>query len=269
MNEIHHGIELDYDALRRKNVLIATPMHRGVCTGAYTASLVKLTCAMAKIGIPFAYLPCEGDALITRARNRIATQFLAGKWEQLLLLDGDIEFNSGDMLTMMAANKELIGAAYPLKRLNWEKVEKLGLASASVLEKVASSDFVVNYLDTEFGVNYLCRVAEIGTGCMLIDRAVFEHMISNIGGQIGCKPMADDPSYEGYIWSFFDCGRDEDGYYQPEDYTFCRRWRKLGGDIWLCPWITLGHVGTVKFVGSAKYAFLEGGKFNAKLVGVK
>lgn len=257
MNEVVHGVELDREKLRQKKILIATPMYRGVCTGAYTASLVQLVCVLQAWGIPFEYLPCEGDALVPRARNRIATQFLSGDYTHLLFLDGDVEYKSGDMITMLAHNKELICAAYPLKRMNWKKVEQAFGASAEQLEKIASSDFVVNYLGTDFDINFACRVAEMGTGCMLIDRAVFEHMINNMAGQIACKPMADDPSYEGYIWSFFDAGRDEDGYYQPEDYTFCRRWRKLGGDIWLCPWITLGHIGPVKFVGSAKYAFLE------------
>jgi hypothetical protein len=263
-------VDYNQEALGKKNVMIATPMHRGVCHGAYTSSLVRLVCIFQQLGIEFTYLPCEGDALVPRARNRIATQFLNSKCTHLLFLDGDIEFMSGDIIVMLSHECEIICAAYPLKRLNWEKVVKAAEAvttiTAKEMEQVACSDFVVNYLDKDFDINRVCRVAEMGTGCMLIARSVFEDMIRCIGGQLGCKPMVDDPSYEGYIWSFFDCGRDEDGYYQPEDYMFCQRWRKLGGSIWLCPWIKLTHVGEMKFTGNIKYAFLEGGKFNVKKV---
>ena len=34
-----------------------------------------------------------------------------------------------------------------------------------------------------------------------------------------------------------------------EDYTFCRRWQKLGGQIWFDPKVVLGHVGSYKFTG--------------------
>ncbi len=68
--------------------------------------------------------------------------------------------------------------------------------------------------------------------------------------------------YKGFGWMFFESGRDGEGYYQPEDYAFCKRWIKLGGDVWVCPWMTLTHRGTMNFTGNIKYQFLEGGQFN-------
>jgi len=34
-----------------------------------------------------------------------------------------------------------------------------------------------------------------------------------------------------------------------EDYMFCQLWRKLGGQIWLCPWMKTDHIGTYHFKG--------------------
>jgi hypothetical protein len=37
-----------------------------------------------------------------------------------------------------------------------------------------------------------------------------------------------------------------------EDYTFCRRWQQIGGDIWLDPRVALNHVGHYTFRGNVR-----------------
>ena len=59
-----------------------------------------------------------------------------------------------------------------------------------------------------------------------------------------------DPKFNKYCYSFFDTLHDpDDNRYLSEDYTFCRRWQKLGGEIWLDPNTHLNHVGTYTFEG--------------------
>lgn len=38
--------------------------------------------------------------------------------------------------------------------------------------------------------------------------------------------------------------------YLSEDYSFCQNWRKIGGKIWLCPWMKTQHIGTYAFTGN-------------------
>jgi hypothetical protein len=38
--------------------------------------------------------------------------------------------------------------------------------------------------------------------------------------------------------------------YLSEDYMFCQWARKAGLKIWLCPWVTLSHVGSFVYGGS-------------------
>jgi hypothetical protein len=38
--------------------------------------------------------------------------------------------------------------------------------------------------------------------------------------------------------------------YLSEDYMFCQWWRKIGGEIWLCPWVKTDHIGTYHFKGN-------------------
>lgn len=260
-----HGVTLDKDKLQKMSLLIATPMFGGNCTGVYAGSLLKLGCGLQTWGIPFSYLYHENDSLITRARNKIVMEFLNSEATYLLLLDGDIGFEAGNIIVMLAHDKKVIGAPYPRKRINWEKVKNAAsYATVEELEKIASSDYVLNYQTKDFDHNKAQSVPEIGTGCLLLHRSVFDDMIDFYGERICYRPMFGELSYKGFGWSFFDCGKDESGYYQPEDYTFCQRWKKMGGEIWMCPWMTLTHRGQMNFTGNMKYQFLEGGKFNVE-----
>ena len=69
-------------------------------------------------------------------------------------------------------------------------------------------------------------------------------------------------NFKGYrdIHAFFDTVIDSKAYlgdisdnserYLSEDYFFCQFVRKLGYQIFLCPWMKLGHMGTYVFSGS-------------------
>ena len=54
-----------------------------------------------------------------------------------------------------------------------------------------------------------------------------------------------------FIHAFFDALIDPDSKrYLSEDYMFCQWARKIGIEIYLCPWMKLKHVGTYIFGGS-------------------
>lgn len=264
-----HGVELDKSALQGKSLFIATPMFKGECAGIYAASLLKLGCALQEWGIPFEFAYRDGDALVTRARNALCVEFLNSTRTHMLCWDADIAQEAGDVLVMLALDKAVVAAPYPTKRINWEKianvVSKVAHATAKDLSRLGSSDFAVDYPAKEFNPDAPLSVPHAAGGSMLVARHVFEDFIRRYGVEkIGGRPRDDESSYLGHTWEFFACDRDEDGYIQPEDYSFCRRWRNLGGEIWLCPWMTLTHRGPMNFSGSMKYAFLEGGRFNLK-----
>jgi hypothetical protein len=63
-----------------------------------------------------------------------------------------------------------------------------------------------------------------------------------------------------YIHAYFDTVIDPDSHrYLSEDYMFCQWWRKIGGEIWLCPWMQTQHIGTYPFSGNLpKIAELTG-----------
>ena len=53
------------------------------------------------------------------------------------------------------------------------------------------------------------------------------------------------------LFALFDCIIDpETGTYLSEDYSFCLRWRRIGGEIWLDAASKLTHWGPYEFVGN-------------------
>jgi hypothetical protein len=58
-------------------------------------------------------------------------------------------------------------------------------------------------------------------------------------------------SLKDHFYAMFDTSIDPvDRRYLSEDYTFCRRWQEIGGDIWLDPSISLNHYGHFCFQGN-------------------
>jgi len=59
------------------------------------------------------------------------------------------------------------------------------------------------------------------------------------------------------LYSLFDTSHDkgDNNNYLSEDYTFCRRWQKIGGKIWLDSTIKLNHVGRKIYKGDASLIF--------------
>ena len=52
-----------------------------------------------------------------------------------------------------------------------------------------------------------------------------------------------------YAYALFDCGV-EDGHYFSEDWLFCKRWSKMGGNIFVDVSINLIHTGIEDYKGS-------------------
>jgi hypothetical protein len=62
----------------------------------------------------------------------------------------------------------------------------------------------------------------------------------------------DDPRTAAqHRYALFDCMIEpESGAYLSEDFTFCRRWTALGGEIWVDGESRLTHTGTIPFQGN-------------------
>lgn len=246
----------------KPHLLVATPCYGGQVTSLYTLSLLGLQRACAEIGVGLTFSLIGGDSLITRARNLAVQQFLAHKEAtHLLFIDADIGFSPEQALALLAADKEICGAIYPLKRIDWERIRAQAKAGKDNLA-ATTLNYVVDLKEGEPSppAEAFFRVKYLGTGFMLIRREVFARMAERYPEtkfrkiHLGLNIEGKDAEAH----AFFDCMIDpESSEYLSEDYTFCKRWTAMGGEIWAYANSRLAHVGTHVFEGDLATAFRE------------
>ncbi len=259
-------VKVEIEELRKRKLFVATPMYGGQCHGTYCRSVADLTAMCVKYGIEMRVYYLFNESLITRARNYCVDEFLRSDSTHMMFIDSDIGFNPNDVLSLLALQDDespydIIGGPYPKKCISWEKIVQavnkgVGDENPNELEKYVG-DFVFNPIvdagQTEIKLNEPAKVLEIGTGFMMIKRKVFDEYKAAYP-QYSYKPdhvrtAAFDGTRE--IHAYFDCIIDPaTKRYLSEDYMFCQNVIKMGGTIWLCPWMELQHTGSYTFGGS-------------------
>jgi hypothetical protein len=258
-------IQVKLEELRKHKVFVATPMYGGMAHGLYIKSSLDLQTTMNKYGIDCKFSFLFNESLITRARNYLVDEFLRTDYTHLLFIDSDIHYNPQDVIALLALDKDVIGGPYPKKSINWGNVAQAARNHPEIepkeLEQLVG-EYVFNVVKgtKQFTVTDPLEVMEIGTGFMLVKRQVFEKMEKEYP-MIRYKPdHVGQANFDGsrYIHAYFDTVIDTKGSitdggsdrYLSEDYMFCQMWRKMGGQIYLCPWMKTQHIGTYAFTGN-------------------
>lgn len=284
-------LTINLNDLRKAKLFVATPMYGGQNAGLYMKACLDLQgmCIQNGIEIRFSFL--FNESLITRARNYLVDEFLRSGYTHLLFLDSDIHFDPQDILALLALNKDIIGAPYPKKSINWKNIAaamvKDPIEGAKALDSLVG-DYVFNPVPgtKQFRVTEPLEVMEIGTGYMLIKKEVFDKFKAAYP-KLNYKPdHVGQANFDGsrYIHAYFDTVIDN-GYtyddlyalvskaaegqdvteeakrlielektashrYLSEDYMFCQYARRIGLQVWLCPWMKTQHIGTFAFTGN-------------------
>jgi hypothetical protein len=247
----------------RINLVIGTPCYGGQVTSLYAASLLKIQHACQQRGdIDFTVLMPSGDALITRARQDLVARFLdQPQATHLLFIDADIGFEPEQVFRLLRLGKDLSAGVYPAKQVDWNKVASLAQAGNKKLQSSALS-YVLEFEDPkriEVRGGFT-KVRYAGTGFMMIRREALVKMIEHYADlrysrvDLAGDPLRDSP----WRSAIFNCLIDkETGAYLSEDYSFCHRWRDMGGEIWVDLESRLIHVGTMAFNGDVTTQFAE------------
>jgi hypothetical protein len=227
---------IDLEVLRKYNVFIATPCYGGMLTDQYFLSMFRLSQTLMQHGINFRITTLRNESLITRARNIMTAMFLESECTHLFFVDSDIEFQAQDVLRALAYDKDIMAAAYPKKALP--------------IQYAINFKFIDQERRRIRVENGAVEVLDASTGFFMVKRRVVEKMMQEYPELHYRNDSNIDPKFNQYCYSFFDTIHDpEDNRYLSEDYTFCRRWQKLGGEIWLDPNTKLNHVGSYTFEG--------------------
>jgi len=218
---------------------------------------------------------CKNDSLVSRARNNlIARAMFDQKMTHVLFIDSDISWEPTSILKLMVANKHVVGGVYPLKHYNWDKLIKDPLnpyksdivpswiksKNESQLKDIIDDETIIQNKLLNYNINYLdnyltiddnlAKVKHTATGFMMIQRSVLENMMKAFPS----TKYVDDVHFlrdeeNKYAYALFDCGV-EDNHYYSEDWLFCHRWQKMGGDIFIDVSVNLNHTGIEDYKGS-------------------
>jgi len=256
-------VQIDLTKMRKSKFFIATPCYGGALTEPYFRSTIKLMTFFNGHKVPLAFGTIANESLVTRARNVLLAYFLNSDYTHLMFVDADIEFQVDDILKLWMHDRDVVVGAYPKKGVNWTHIKEAVLLDPSrqhTSQQIGAlgSDYAINFkfIDREkkqVGVeNGLIKLHDAGTGFMMIKREAILKLIKkypemkyNNDVQMGGVDLKDN------FYALFDTMIDPiDKRYLSEDYTFCRRWQDMGGDIWLDPSISLNHYGSFCFQGN-------------------
>lgn len=233
-------------------LFVATPCYGGMCLQAYAESMLRLQRTCAANGYQMMLDTTENESLVHRARNLAVARFMQKtQATHFLFIDADIHFDPDSVVRLVKSGHDVSCAAYPKKCVMWEQSEtyvKSGKEGRD-LSRVASS-LVMNfrYQQTQIKDGF-AEVLDGPTGFLLIKRDVFKKLEEKYP-ELNCVNDHQNRDLDEYH-ACFDCMIDPDSRrYLSEDYAFCRRWQKIGGQIFTDCMTVLGHIGNIRFQGS-------------------
>jgi hypothetical protein len=253
--------------MTRPLILVATPCFGGMVSQNYMLSVIRLMSYAKSAEFEVSLTMLGSDALISRARSTLVAAFLDNPAAtHLLFIDADISFEPQQVERMLRFDKDFTGALYPLKSMDWDLVPQRCVERGENLRQAALS-----YVGTFLPESERKQVGDFvtglyaGGGFQLIRRGALEKMIAAYPetrfSRVHDLPMSGshrDVLRSSNLFALFDCIIDpESGAYLSEDYSFCLRWRRIGGEIWIDAASKLNHCGPYEFVGDHASRFRQ------------
>jgi len=232
-------------------IFVATPCFGGLVTQRYMQCVFTLLQRGTENGFGVSLQMLGYESLITRGRNTLVSMFLdTPDATHLMFIDADIGFDPTEVEHMLALNEDVVAGMYPLKILDWDENAIRRTRRGEHFDTAALRYVGVPLEDGESRDGFV--TAEFaGTGFMLIRREAIERMVKAYPETrySAAHNFSNMPMSRNY-YALFDCMIEPGtGHYLSEDYAFCRRWREIGGKVWLNTRSRLIHVGAHEFLG--------------------
>jgi len=206
------------------DVVFATPSLTHMVCKRYNRSILQTTWMLAQRGLTAGHMDRDGDCFVAKARNKLVWDFLRQfpHTQNFFFIDDDVGWPAEKVIEFLGRPEDVVCGIYPKKCAELDFPMSLATADGKLIHRDGL---------------YLAVLA--ATGFMRIRRHVLETLCE---AAPKFRDMEPDGSMVEYP-SLFESGPGPDGLWWGEDYTFCRKWQAIGGDIWIDPDIKFSHQG--------------------------
>lgn len=224
--------------MSQRHLWISLPAYTGQLHVGTMRSLLASVLALADRGIKVTLDDECGNGLIADARGLMVARFLASDATDMLFIDHDVVWSPETLLKLLDAPVDFRAGIYP------SRSDPISYAVRWCAEK----PYLINDPETK-----MLEVAGVPGGFMMLSRTVAERMTAH---------YTDLNFYCGHAPNKTICGLFEPYWLRDvehagvtcnvklgEDFSFCQRWRDIGGKVWIDPDLTFGHVGFKTFEG--------------------
>ncbi len=159
-------------------------------------------------------------SFLPRQRDILVRKFFDSGCSHLLCVDSDIGWRASDVQKLLATGKDFVSGVY------CQKTEERKLPfqfDGEVDGPLLGCDWAPG-------------------GFLLVKRAVIERMMGAYCG------LQYDSGGHGRLVALWSMMFDPETPYSSEDVAFCKRWRRLGGEIWAHSGVQLKHFGERAYV---------------------
>lgn len=225
--------------MSERHVWIAITAYAGTIHIQTFVWIMESMLALAAKGIRVTPIAETGNAMIAHGRDLLCAKFLGSDATDLVFVDHDVTGNADVFVRLVEHPVDVVAGIYPVRSdpPNFMVRHVEGRKELQAVNPQTGEP-------AEFGTGLL-EVEGVPAGFLRITRNCLEKMVLAYPE----LRFADQHAPKGYGWSLFDNIHEGDAYFG-EDYSFCRRWRQIGGKVWCDPEMELGHIGYKRFIGT-------------------
>lgn len=213
-----------------KNVYLALPAYKGHIETETHHTISRLQRAIVARGWGCTIEDQCGSGLIYDVRNYYVAKMLAGDFTDLFFIDDDVGVYDAEAgVRMLEAPVDVVAVVYPTKS--------------------EPAEWKVRYLQDRKELHWdpetrLLEVEAVPAGFMRISRNCLMQMVYSYEGLEYHQAHAPG----GITWGlFYPEIRDKQSW--GEDFTFCLKWRAIGGKVWVDPMVETKHIGRKAYSG--------------------
>ncbi len=215
-------------------VIFSIPAYLGNIESECVLSLLATLRLITSLNIEYEVNIISGCPVLPVARNTLVAMFMNTDGTDLFFIDSDVGFNPCGVIKILERKEGIVAGVYPLKR-----------HPTNFPVQIKTEDGI------PIGMDGLIEADYLPAGFMRIRRSVIEKM------QLAYPELKYTANVVDVInsgvtdaYDFFNMGVMDNKTWTTEDYFFCKRWRDIGGHLWVMPDIDFKHVGRYNYEGN-------------------